>query len=438
MNRKLWIIVKEVYRKNVMSPAFFFMVFGPLIMFAIIAGVSYLIAQDQISSRQGTVAIIASTPQVQQVIEADGGENQYRFDLPNEQEAKRALAAGTIDGYIVMDVKEDAISTTYYREKTGKDISLMRLENTLENYLKNNKLESIGLTTAQLSYVQNNRVNMKTVNLELTEEGEVKEAKTEDWTYFVNKGIAYVMAMVVFIFIMNYVSVIAQEIATEKGSRIMEIVLSSVSATTHFFGKMLGIALVILTQFGIYLVMGFAIYHAVMYFNAWNLIPASLGITEMIVKQILSMVGSTVWLTMIYAIIGIITYSCIAGFLGSLVTKVEDIQKTVLPITLLGVAGFYIGMYATASSNNPVVRIGSHIPFFTPFVMPHRIAAETVSESEIWLSIIISLIFAVVCLVVSTALYKGSVLLYSDKGIMKKVQQSFQLFMDTKRSQTKE
>lgn len=107
----------------------------------------------------------------------------------------------------------------------------------------------------------------------------------------------------------------------------------------------------------------------------------------------------------------------------------------ITPIIFTALAGFYIGMYAMTSTNNPIVRIGSQIPLFTPFVMPFRIAAETVSNPEIVLSIIISIIFMVLCLWFSAVFYKSNVLIYSDKGLINTFKRSFALWKSEKEAQ---
>ena len=222
---------------------------------------------------------------------------------------------------------------------------------------------------------------------------------------------------------MIYIGIISQEIATEKGSRIMEIVLSSISATQHFFGKMIGIGLVILTQLAIYVVLFFVgrfIFNQMNFDLSFLSLPFSLS-------EMLSKAMNDLLLGGLFALIGILTYSSLAGFLGSLVSKVEDVNKVSAPLILLGVVGFYIGMYALASTNNAIVKIGSLVPFFTPFVMPFRVAAETVTSTEILLSIVITIVFMVICLWVSAMFYKSNVLVTSDKGLFATLKRSYQL-----------
>ena len=433
MRSKLWVIFKEVYRKNVQTWAFFFMVFGPIIMFLVMGGIGYLIAQDRIVSSVGNIAVINASPELKHAMEQSNNNNTFQFDL-NDTQAKEALMNKEIDGYLVFTSNSDVIEATFYRQTTGKDIELSVFRTMFEQYMMRNKLAELGLTSSQLAYIQDNQPNIHTINLERSQAGDVTEKPADDPVMMISKGIAFIASFVVFFFIMNYASIISQEIAGEKGSRVMEIILSSVSASTHFYGKMLGIAAVILTQFGIYLGIGWIAKWVVETFNLLGFIPVIFDVSVSVLMQALGASAPMLYLVGMYAITGIMIYSCISGFLGSLVSRTEDVQKTISPIVLLGVAGFYIGNYATVSPNNVVVQIGSHIPFFTPFVMPHRLAAGVVDTPEIILSISISIVFAILCLVISTVFYKNNVLIYSDKGLLASLKQSYRLWRSEQRS----
>lgn len=206
----------------------------------------------------------------------------------------------------------------------------------------------------------------------------------------------------------------------------MEIILSSISATTHFLGKMVGVGLVILTQLAAYVVIFFLVRLVIQQMDFFNFLD------EFDIGYYISNSGNVLALGALYAVIGILIYTSIAGFLGSLVSTTEDVNKMITPIIFTALAGFYIGLYANVSTNNPIVRIGSQIPLFTPFVMPFRIAAETVGSGEIILSFVLSIIFMILCLWFSTVFYKSNVLVYSDKGLINTFKRSFALWKSEK------
>ncbi|WP_124058858.1 ABC transporter permease [Vaginisenegalia massiliensis] len=420
---KMSIIIKEVYRKNIFSWAFFFMVFGPLIMMAVVGGIGFLIVKDSQASSYGQIAVVNAKSEIQEVIKASEPKNNYQFDLTKE-EAEKSLKANQIEGYLLFKQGEHELAPVYYRQATSKDIKLKSIQEGLSHFQLQKLVEQMGLTSDQLKAIQANQVNIQTIKLKVDNQGKTRATDANNPVEQMKSAVAYGVCFIVFMFIMNYIGIISQEIAAEKGSRIMEIILSSVSATSHFFGKMIGIGLVILTQLAIYLVMYGVIRVIIEQFDLLNVLEQY----DINLGSILANSSDVIGLGGLYALIGILIYSSIAGFLGSLVSRTEDVQKMITPITLLAVAGFYIGMYALNSTNNPVVQIGSLIPFFTPFVMPFRIAAGTVSTSQIILSIILSLIFMGLALYLSAMFYKSNVLVYSDKGLINTFKRSYQLW----------
>lgn len=418
---KAWIVIKEVYRKNVLSWSFFFMVLGPIIMLLVFTGIGFLIAQDQMSSTAGTVALVNADDEVREVILAGDANNAFVLDL-TEEEAKSELNEDHIDGYLVIERTEESLSGTYYRKPTSKDINVGSIQQALATFHLNNTAEQMGLNQEQLLQIQSSTVDIDTIILQTSDAGLTTEISSQDPTVLVRQGVAYGVSFIVFMFIMTYVSIISQEIAAEKGSRIMEIILSSISASTHFIGKMVGIGLVILTQLLAYVILFFLARLFIQQLDFFNFLE------QFNIGYYLTQSGNVMLLGALYAIIGILIYTSIAGFLGSLVSTTEDVNKMITPIIFTALAGFYIGLYANVSTNNPVVRIGSQIPLFTPFVMPFRIAAETVGNTEIVISFIVSIIFMVICLWVSIIFYKSNVLVYSDKGLINTFKRSFALW----------
>lgn len=418
---KAWIVIKEVYRKNVLSWSFFFMVMSPIFMIAIFGGIGYLIAQDQMSSSVGEIAVVDADSDIQEIIATQGGESEFIFDL-TEEEANQALNDDEIDGYLVVDQTDESLNGVYYRKPTSKDVNTSLIQQALGNFHLNNVAESMGMSQEQLLQIQSSTVGIDTIILQTGDDGTTTETSSQDPTVLVRQGVAYGVSFIVFMFIMTYVGIISQEIAAEKGSRIMEIILSSISATTHFLGKMIGVGLVILTQLAAYVVIFFLVRLVVQQMDFFNFLD------ELDIGYYLSNSGNVLALGALYAIIGILIYTSIAGFLGSLVSTTEDVSKMITPIIFTALAGFYIGLYANVSTNNPIVRIGSQIPLFTPFVMPFRIAAETVGNGEIVLSFILSIIFMILCLWFSAVFYKSNVLVYSDKGMINTFKRSFALW----------
>ncbi|WP_338488576.1 ABC transporter permease [Ruoffia tabacinasalis] len=424
MNR-LGVIIKEVYRKNVLSWSFFWMIASPIIMVGVVLAIGYFVGSSQLDSSVGNIAVIDANAEVQEIIEEVNTGNQIQYDFDRSQ-ADEALQTDDIDGYLIFG--DDVSNPMYYRKTTSKDISLAPFEEALSQYNFVNSAEEMGLTGEQLTQIQDTAVSINSINVSRNEAGEVVEQSAQDPVMFVRIGIAYAVSIIVFIFIMNYVSIISQEIAVEKGSRIMEIILSSVSPTAHFLGKLIGILLVILTQVVIYIGLYFLISFVL---RQLNLLDSFEGLN---IGELLQGSSNVVILGIVYAISGILIYTVLAGFLGSLVSKTEDVNKMITPIIFLALGGFYVGMFALNSTNNSLVRITSQIPLFTPFIMPFRVAAETVSSTEVVISIVVSVLFMAFVLWFSLLFYKSNVLIYSDKGMVNAFKRSFALWKSERAS----
>ena len=429
-NSRLAIIIEEVYKKNVFSWSFVMLLLSPILMVAVVAIIATIIGSATASDSIGTVAIVGVSDQTGKAIaNQDNGQNQLIFDQDTAQ-AEAALANEEIDGYLKVDESDpENIQADFYRSNTGKNISTDGFQNVLEDIQLSNRSESLGLLEEEASYLLDSSVPLhnQTVNLEAG-----TTESSQDLQSMFRTGVAYVVSFIVFMFVMNYISIISQEIAVEKGSRIMEIVLSSISSNTHFMGKMIGISLVLLTQVAFYAILLGIAFITLMRTPLPPEIQSFLGN-----ESILTLLGSSSSVLMwsgLLAFLGIITYSVLGAFLGSLVSNVQDVNKMVTSIILLSIVGFYIGMFGLGFSNNILVRVGSQIPFFTPFVMPFRIATETVSTTELVLSVIISLLFSILCLWLSANFYRSNVLTYSDKGLFGTLKQSYNLRQNEKKS----
>jgi len=417
------IVIEEVYKKNVKSGTFIFLLLSPIILGIVILGISAIIGSATASESVGKVAIVGGEDQTIQAIETYNQDANELTYMDDENQAKEALTNGTIDGYLAINDSDPSnIQGKFYRDASGKNVSVTVFQDALKGVQTTNRAANMGLTEDEAQDLIESTVAIETTALNF-QKG--TSERSQDINALVRQGVAYIASFIVFMFVANYISIISQEIAVEKGSRIMEIILSSISATEHFMGKMLGIFLVLLTQVAFYAVL---VVGAYMYLVNTQL-PVEIQVLlegETINSLMQTAMPVIVW-SLVFAFLGIVTYSVLAAFLGSLVSNVQDVNKMITPIMMLSLAGFYIGMFGMSFSNNTFVKISSHIPFFTPFVMPFRIAAETVSTGELWAAVLISLVFSIFCLWISTKFYKTNVLTYSDKGLFGTLKQSWKL-----------
>ena len=404
---KFWIIVGQVYKKNVKSVGFITMMLSPIIMIGIIAAIIYFIGNSFDSVP--TIAVISDSQEIQQLFQAE--EEQFVVDesLSTLEDARTAVESEIIDAYLSVNTDNNHITADFVEVSGLDSVDLNYITSLLSVVQLELQSQALGLSSDDMMALNTPpTINSSTVAVD---DGNIIENDNIDEA--IKTGAAYFICIAIFMFIMTYSSIIAEEIASEKGTRIMEIVLSSVSSTTHFFGKLTAIFLICLTQIAFY---GLVFAVALQFDFVQNLIPSDLDI----VNLLSGMVG----VALFYFVAGIVLFAVIAAFLGSMVTKIEDVSKAVTPIIFIALAGFYGGMFAFASTTNPIIKIGSHIPFFSPFIMPFRIAAETVSNVEVGISMLVMVAFTVLVTFISLLLYRSNVLIYSESNMFKIIKTS--------------
>lgn len=405
---KFWVIVGQVYKKNVKSFGFLTMILSPIILLGIIAAILTFVENTETE-----IPVIAVFSEMDAVTETIQNESEYfkvDSNIQSVAEAEDALAVEEIDGYLTVSQIDNQLSATYNQTPDAAFMDIEHLNILLSNIQLEMQASRLSLPAETItSLLTPPLIEKKTISIE---DGEITEG--DSLRQNLKIGAAYGISIAIFMFIMTYSSIIAEEIASEKGTRIMEVILSSVNATTHFFGKLVAIFLICLTQILAYLIIGLI---AFQFDRVKSLLPAGVNLFET-----LKLVAGT---SLYYFLMGISLYAVIAAFLGSLVSKIEDVSKAVTPIVFTALIGFYGGMFALVNTTHPIIKIGSHIPLFTPFIMPFRIAAETATSFEVGISMLFMFLFTIFVTIVSLILYRSNVLIYSDSGMFKTIKTSF-------------
>jgi ABC-2 type transport system permease protein len=219
---------------------------------------------------------------------------------------------------------------------------------------------------------------------------------------------------------------LAQEIATEKGSRIMEILLSSVSAATQFFAKLTAILLLLVTQLAIYAVAGGL---------SWTWLKHQSFVKEILPSVDLSVLWSTTSLiAILFFIIGTMTFAVLAALLGSLVANQEQVNTAVMPISLLALAGYFLSIMAQAG-DSMLIKVFSYIPFINVELMPVRLALQHTTLLAAGISLAIAVIFLIAFTFMVVKVYQTNVLVYSEAGVIKAMRQSFRIWQAERKNQ---
>lgn len=415
---KFWVITKDVYRKNVRSISFIIMLLVPFIA----AAGLYIINQvtDNATEEGDTIGVVVqgdsdllNTVEVQTVLDS-------MTVLNSKEQGEEQLKEEEIDGLLLLSVEKEQINGEFYSSNTMPQVT-MALNQQLNQLQSSLRAKALGLSEEEVASL-NASVPFSVQKITFNGNGEMNTE--EDFTS-IRLVVGMATTILLFIFIVTYASIIAQEIASEKGTRIMEVILSSVSARSHFYGKLAGILLVALTQIMVYAVsIGLGFY--------WlkNNSTVQAFLAEFSIRDIL---GEFLAYTLLYLILGILIYAVLAALCGSLVSKVEDVSKAILPVTYLSLAGYMIGLsLGMANPDHLVIRVTSFIPFFSSYTMPIRLANNFVSKGEVLLSLMILILSVVSLIIFSERMYKANVLVYNDNGIFAALKQSVSLMTKNK------
>ena len=389
--RNMWVVIKETYLRHVKSWSFFFMVISPFLFIGLSGGIGYL--QGSSMAQSGKIAVVSTVPAVTDSLKSTNGLN---FDYQDEASAQAAIKDEKLKGYLTID-QEDSVLKAVYHGETSLEIAIKLGVTSKLNELQ----DQLNRSAANLSQEQEKRLE-QTVNF--TEKiDESKENKK-----MIQTIAATAVGGFLYMILITYASVTAQEVASEKGTKIMEVVFSSIRASHYFYARMLALLLVILTHIGIYVVGGLA---AILLFKDLPILAQS---------GILNHIGEAFSLnTLLFVLVSLFMYVVLAAFLGSMVSRPEDSGKALSPLMILIIGGFFGVTALGAAGDNLILKIGSYIPFISTFFMPFRTINGYAGGVEAWISLAITVIFAVVATGFIGRMYASLVLQTDDLGIWK-------------------
>ncbi len=328
----------------------------------------------------------------------------------SEAEGETAVKDGDYKGLLLLSFSTDELPEAAYKARSIADSAIpSELQGGLQQLKTQMAATQINLSPEQLSKLYEPVPFDKTALEE--------NAKTEEELNQA-RGLVYVLLFIIYFAVILYANMIAMEVATEKSSRVMEILISSVSPIKQMFAKILGIGLLSLTQMALILLVG--------YFSVkQNLDTMEGGFFEFFGFG--NIPASTIAYAIIFFILGYFLYATLAAFLGSLVSRIEDIQQMITPMTMMVVAGFMIAMFGLGQPEASFVTITSYIPFFTPMLMFMRVGMLSLPVWEPILGIVILLAAIILLAVFGERVYRGGVLMYGKSNSFKDIKKALQI-----------
>ncbi|MED4696651.1 ABC transporter permease [Peribacillus frigoritolerans] len=410
---KFWIVLSHTYLSKLKTKSFIISTIIMMALILLLSNLSNLIDKFD-SDEQEKVAVIDQTEGglFDSYKNAVAGVNDDLSIIPaqDEKEAEEMVSAEEIVGYLLIQKdKTLGFKGTYKANQISDSAVSNDLLLALTQLKGQITAKELNLTEQQIAQL-NTPPAFDTIALQ-------KNAKTEE-DLNQARGLVYVLLFVIYFGVLMYATMIAMEVATEKTSRVMEILISSVPPVTQMFAKIMGVALLSLTQMILFFGVGyFSIKQNLTGMDEGFFSFFGFGSTDI----------STIIYAIIFALLGYFLYATLAACLGSVVSKIEDVQQMISPMTMLVVIAFMIAMFGLGNPSASYITITSFIPFFTPMIMFLRVGMLEVPFWEIAISIGVLILTIVLLGIIGAKIYRGGVLMYGSSKSLKSIKNALQL-----------
>ena len=302
-------------------------------------------------------------------------------------ELKNDIISGNAECAFVMN---SASSYTYYVNNLSMyDMNTEVANTVLQEVYRINAMVQNGLTPEQAGEIMSVQIESGTETL----------GKDQMQNFFYT----YIMIFALYMVILLYGQMVATNVATEKSSRAMEVLVTSAKPTSMMFGKVLASCIAGFSQ--LVLVFGTAIL-------LYNVNKEALS--NPLIASIFDIPIELFIYLIVFFVLGFLIYAFMFGAIGSTASKLEDINTSVMPITFLFIIAFMVVMFSMGSGSvdNTAMLVCSYIPFTSPMAMFTRICMSTVAWYEIAISIAILIGSTVGIGVLSAKIYRVGVLMY--------------------------
>lgn len=435
------IIISREYLNKVKKKSFLITTFLVPVLFAALCILPSVIMLGTKESSK-SIAVIDNSGIVAPVLEDSETATYTVLEGESVDKMKLSLESLGYDALLVvspLDVEQKTLSADVYSNKPmGMDLN-ENLHGKINSAVEAYRIEQSGIENLK-DIMKEVKANVKMHSYTLDEEG--KEKVSESGVYMM---VSMLLGMIIYMFIALFGGMVMSSVIEEKASRVVEVLVSSVKATELMFGKIIGVALVALTQFFLWIVLTLAIVGVVGAISGQNLLQGtdttqivqsvggldaeqSEAVAEALSDQgemnvILSTIGNLpfgkiIVCFVIFFIFGYMLYASLFAAIGSAVENEGDTQQLQIPLTIPLLLGFFIAIYAFKAPDSALVFWGSMIPFTSPIVMLARLPFG-VPAWEIIVSVILLIATFAVCAWLSAKIYKVGILMFGKKSTWK-------------------
>jgi ABC-2 type transport system permease protein len=438
MNKTL-IILRHEYLKRVKKKSFIILT---LLVPFLFAGMFALIILLSINNdkKERTIAVFDESTLFLNEL-GEEGMTKYKF-IPKEEYEQLKGNLKVSEFYALLFIPQDIYTNNMAQLISEKQVPFElneQIERKLSRYIENDKRQKV-IDETQIPDLEerlaNTKTSIKLSTLKVSETGETQ--KSSSAIAFVA---SYAMGFIIYFFVFMYGAMVMRSVMEEKKSRIIEVIISSVKPYELMAGKIIGTALVGLTQVAIWVVLGIVVLMGVQSFfspesaqqmgqsimdSQQQMNPAMAQAAEPNkVLEVMEMIGNLnipliLFTFVFYFLVGYLLYSSLLGAVGAAVDNEEDSQQMVFPVTLPLILSIMVLFPIARNPEGPVAFWFSIIPLTSPVAMMARIPYG-IPTWELLLSMFLLVLTTIGAIAMAAKIYRIGLLMYGKKVNLKEL-----------------
>lgn len=424
---KINLIIKREYTTRVMKKSFILLTFLTPVLFAgMIALIVWLggIKDDKVKN----IVVVDKTHLYTNVLKSNEAYTFRFVDAPVEEIKKQNAENGKFTAllYITGNLAENPRAAILYSEKQVNMELKGYIAGLLNKYVEDQKLAAYNIPNLK-EMVEKSRTDIDLKTIKWGEDGKDQEGSAE-----LALTIGMLSAFIIYMFIVIYGAQVMNGVVQEKTNRIVEVMISSVKPFELMMGKIIGIAMVGLTQFLMWVILTGVIsvaigsifgenidVHAMQQMGPTGMQAAPVSAMPTEIQNLLNAFSGVnfiqiVVLFVVYFLGGYLLYASLFAAIGSAVDNETDTQQFSLPIMLPIIFAIYAGIFAAQNPDGPLALWCSMIPFTSPIVMMVRLPFD-VPFWQILLSLTILVLSFIGTTWMAGKIYRTGILMYGKK-----------------------
>lgn len=429
------VIIGREYMIRVKKKSFLIITFlGPILFAAVtlLPAIIMGLAKEEAKN----VAVVDRSGIVLSYLKSDDSVKFLDYSSMNPDSVKYKMDALGLDATLSvspLDSTTKSVSVVSFSKKPLGVVLIKTIENAVNTAVTDYRIASYHIDGLD-KIMKDVRSHISLTTYKLNDSGDLSLTDSNIYMF-----ISMALGMIIYMFITMFSSMVMSGVVEEKSSRVVEVLISSVKSTELLFGKIIGIALVAVTQFLLWIVLTGILISVVGMFLGPELassvanpsVTSTLGsgdmngllLGESNQGTILSTLCSLNYVSIlsyfiVYFILGYLLYASLFAAIGSASENEADTQQLAVPVTIPLLIGFFISIYAFKAPDSAVVFWGSMIPFTSPIVMMSRIPLG-VPVWQIALSLVLLAGTFVLLAWMSAKIYNIGILMFGKKSTFK-------------------